>query len=634
MATNPLYNTNDSPNNSTQPTKAVNRQGVYVPRTHNTYDNSYFHYKTQKFGQYEPFFIMEGVPQDVIPLHSSHQVRTLPMATPFLSELTLNKDYFMIPNNAIQPNTWDYIYTHPSQGDDVPEDSQNIFNITSHVGPLIGNLVNPSVSDTLKLFSLLSLECFLSSGSLLWMLGYKNSLRFAIDSVRNKSFDDVFDSIVLSEGFNVKFTVIGEDGVTINIDSDIVGAYTAISLLRSYGSSISLQSISLPDISILIQQAEDLPDLRMDRVIAYQLACSQFYVNPQVDFIYNAQLYRDNAFTLLSNHLGGVNIDTFTFNGILVPYDYFSNHYYNISVPFEGMNPVAYFAYINYLFGLRESLRFGDYFTDCRTRPLAISGNGYSDGYVVNAETNTIDVLDFTRNIVFQRFRNAVVKLGNNMADYLRGIMGTQPAPDYHLPKFIAHTESKISGNEVANTTSSGLGELVTNMNSNDDRFAFEVTVDMPCVIIGISSFSIPRLYSRTKEKFFFHKDRYDMFNPMLQPFGDQDVQGIELSSGDEVFGYQSRFGEYKQRYSVASGGFVQKLPAWAFVTDTIFDPIFDPIQYDHQSQSFIRAHDYEFNRFFEQLPGVSLATGFHFIVVYNNKCVSNRPMEVNPSTL
>lgn len=127
MAINPLYNTNDSPSNSTQPTKSVNRQGVYVPRTHNTFDNSYFHYKTQKFGQYEPFFVMEGVPGDMIPLHSSHDIRSLPMASPFLSSLKLNKDYFMCPMPAILPNTWEYIFRQPVQGDDVPYDANCLF---------------------------------------------------------------------------------------------------------------------------------------------------------------------------------------------------------------------------------------------------------------------------------------------------------------------------------------------------------------------------------------------------------------------------------------------------------------------------------------------------------------------------
>lgn len=110
MATNPLYNTNDSPNKATQPSKAVNDMQVFVNRNRNTFDLSYFNYKTQRFGQYEPFFVMEGVPGDTIPLHSSHQVRSLPMKSPFLSSLTLSKDYFMVPMQAILPNTWEMIF--------------------------------------------------------------------------------------------------------------------------------------------------------------------------------------------------------------------------------------------------------------------------------------------------------------------------------------------------------------------------------------------------------------------------------------------------------------------------------------------------------------------------------------------
>ena len=120
---NPLYQTNDSPNAATQPTKAVNRQGVSVPRSHNTFDMSYFMYKTQHYGTLEPFFVMEGVAGDKIPLQSSHDVRTFPMSSPFLSKLKLNKDYFMVPMQAILPNSWEYIFKNPSQGDDVPEDA-------------------------------------------------------------------------------------------------------------------------------------------------------------------------------------------------------------------------------------------------------------------------------------------------------------------------------------------------------------------------------------------------------------------------------------------------------------------------------------------------------------------------------
>lgn len=655
MASNPLYNTNDSPNNSTQPTKAVNRQGVFIPRTHNDFDNSYFHFKSQKFGQYEPFFVMEGVPRDVISLHSKHEVRALPMSSPFLSSLSLNKDYFLVPNQAIQPNTWEYCYTHPSQGDDVPADAQNIIDLwnvdTSFIYRAIATLQDTKADVHKYFYTLMILELFFSSGSLLYNLGYKLCPQFLLNTeTKYISFDSMFEKVLTGMQFTLS---IDSDNFSGHFTDDDIDLYTCLSLIRRYGSDASLSIRSLPNKTALLNfkglpasaYVSDYDTIRMDRICAYQLSCAQYYVNPQVDFIYNAQLYRDNFFTLLSTFIYDVYdtnlpIDFFSRNGIQVPYDYFSLHNYNsmcvaIRDMFDNNSSTHVFRsaldVLSYLFGYRESLRFGDYFTDCRTRPLAIGDNN------VEVNQDGVDVVDMSRKIIYQRFRNAVIKLGNNFGDYLRGILGSDPSPDYHIPKFISHQDFLIQGIEVANTTLEQQGNIVTNLKTTDDHFAFEVSVDMPCVIIGMSYFSVPRVYSQTKDRQFFHKDREDMFNPMLQYFGDQTVFNDErtnLITTDTVFGYQSRYAEYKQRFSVASGAFVEYLPAWSFITDSIFDPISDLTIPNVQSPDFIRAHDYEFNRFFKAMNGVGLAKGYHFIVVYNNQCPTMRPMEINPSTL
>lgn len=661
MATNPLYKTNDSPNNQTQPTKAVNRQGVAVHRTHNTFDNSYFHFKTQKFGQYEPFFVMEGVPGDMIPLSSSHNVRALPMSSPFLSELKLNKDYFMVPMNAILPNTWDYIFKTPAQGDDVPEDANclcPLFSLDtdySFIADLFSRFTSDSISDANKFRILLILEMFCSQGSLLSQLGYHINPTIILRDNTRLSFDEYFDSVV--RDITTLTINDSETGVTYQYSSDSSGdisIFQALSLLRSYGSRFIIFSLGSSETTFTnFSRVINLPswtdssdfgtDVNISRLFAYQMACSQFYVNPQVDFLYNAQLYRDNLYTLYESLMESAfdtGAETFYFymNGIKVPYDYTSKRYmFEVLNVFKEDNFTdsswnLLYDYLYAIFGHRESLRFGDYFTDSRTRPLAVG----SDSIQVSQD-NSVSVIDVSKSIVYQRFRNAVVKLGNNIGDYLRGIFGSDPSPDYHVPKFISHQDFDISGFEVANQTSDGQGDLVTNLSSRDDTFAFEVQVDMPCVLIGISYFSLPRVYMQTKDRHFFHRDRYDMFNPMLQYIGDQIVYNHErtdLRPNDEIFGYQSRNNEYKQRYSVVSGGFATKLPAWTFVADSLFNPVDDVFLPNTQSPDFIRAHDYEFNRFFASLSGYSLANSFHFIVVYNNKCMSNRPMEINPNIL
>lgn len=658
MATNPLYNTNDSPNNATQPTKSVNNQGVYVPRTHNTFDISYFLYKTQKFGQYEPFFATEGVPGDTIPLSSSHNVRALPMSSPFLSQLDLNKDYFLVPNNAIQPNTWDYIYTDPSQGDDVPENAHNLFPIFKQDGrnTIFQQMIHNTLTLTqdlggLSLRWLLISELFLSSGCLLNVMGYKlNPIFTRQGSSKPYSFDNFFDSFcrgIQSMEIRLVTDYVDESYFYSRDGESDITLLEALSLLRRYGSSVSIEDFVLDETEVTEWSCDysTLPTvdydinqtINLDRLCAYQLVCSQFYVNPKVDFLYNAQLYRDNIFTLYRAVMLGATPLMFSYNGILVPYDYFSMFYYDninqsLFLTSSASKAPLYYDYYNAIFGFRESLRFGDYFTDSRTRPLAIGDDSLEVG-----DDSTISVIDMSRRIVLQRFRNAVIKLGQNAGDYLRGIFGTSPSPDYHVPKFIAHQDFNISGFEVANTTSDSQGDIVTNLSTRDDRFAFEIEIDMPCVVVGISYFSCPRAYSQTKERVFFHKNRYDMFNPMLQAYGDQAVYNNErtdLRPNQEVFGYQSRNNEYKQKYSQVSGGFVQYLPAWSFVTDSLFNPVVDLAISNTQSPDYIRAHDYEFNRFFQAIPGYSLASAFHFIVVYNNKCMATRPMEVNPNTL
>lgn len=648
MASNPLYNTNDSPNNATQPAKAVNDSQVFVNRNRNTFDLSYFNFKTQRFGQYEPFFVMEGVPGDTIPLHSSHNVRSLPMQSPFLSSLTLSKDYFMVPMQAILPNTWEMIFSNPASGDDVPGDANclwNFFNIELLLGRDLSNLSNVS-----KLKLAFVLESIFSSSSLPSQLGYCMQ-----DTNKDKStsFDSCFNTFINS-------TITPESIVTFTFPDNTTKTLSATSVPKSVFCDFLRQNyiyitnfvgtITFDDFDIWYDVNKSFLTtwasiyLNMSRILAYQLCCKQFYVNTKIDPIYNSQLYRDNFFFLLqqvatASGQPSLVYQSFTRNGISVPYDFFSRHYFmvitnaiskqNITDSIIEAIADVYF----YVFSFNRVLKFGDYFTSSRTQPLGTDVNGEMNAPVVG---DKVAAIDMSKSIVMQRFLNNVVKLGNDFGEYLRGIFGREPSPDYHFPKFISHQDFDVSGFEVANSTETGQGSMVTNLKSGSDKYAFEVTIDMPCILLGISNFNCPRLYGNARPRFLFHKDRFDMFNPMLQYIGDQPLHRVELNtdsnSEDEVFGYNSRNSEYKQSFSVASGGFLYELPSWTFVSD--FGPDYAAIPSQHQGPDFIRVFPFEFDRFFATLSGLSLSQAFHFIVVYNNKVMASRPMAVNPSIL
>ncbi len=668
---NPLYNTNDSPNASTQPTKSVNLQGVSNRPTHNTFDMSYHVFTTQHYGTLEPFFVMEGVAGDKIPLSSSHDVRTFPMSSPFLSKLKLSKDYFMVPMQAILPNTWEYIFKNPSQGDDV--DIQMYPNSpVETLGPVVFQKsvqAASKLSDAIKageepsvywyfgvLASLFSTELLMSSGSLLCKLGYnmqfavknfKTKKQLTIDEYLNQLFNmiDNIEFALSIDGVEYRYIQRGlQDSELDNVRVFEVTKNQALTILRNYLPYATYCKFDFPTdftntySEFLLGGGSTVP-INLSRVFAYQLACYQYYVNPQVDFIYNAQIYRDNFFTLLKKWDTSIRVDTFLYNGTQIPYDFLSYHYLNELYKVSNMSITTYFSKaidhfscLNYLFGLNSALKFGDYFTDSRTRP-------YAPGDMTSPVTDShVSAIDVTKSIVMQRFLNSVVRLGNNFGDYLRGIFGTTPSPDYHYPKFISHQDFDISGFEVANTTETGQGSLVTNLKSSEDKYAFEVEVDMPCVLIGISYFTMPQVYCQATDKHFFHADRFDFFNPMLQYIGDQAVEVKELSTFyphvDEAFGYQSRYNEYKQRFSIANGGFVGNLPAWAYVSDKPVGTLRNILPAVKQSPDFIRCVSSDFDRFLPGLSGFSLAQNFHFIVVYNNKVVCNRPIEVNPNIL
>lgn len=692
MSTNPLFHPSNSPTKTTRPTKAVNEAPTHVRLTHNTFDNSYFNFKTQRYGKYEPFWWKVCTAGDNEPYSNSHNVRSLPFASPVLSPMKLNKDYFQVPMYAIQPNAWDYIFKNPNQGDDVPLDAQNLlplysgdtsifelFNWSlSYIAYNSGQYDRSILSSAILVFVMY--ENFLSSGSLLYSLGYKINPVF-LDTSQTEpiymSYDQVFDKYFTGNHYKVIFEFDDPDSPTgfrrvtfsTGPDSQIytsdyhVDSFTFVSLLRSHFGQIvefvadeenSYDSFEcqLGFLDVRPSDDDSVNYLRMDVVNAYQLACAQYYVNPRVDFLYNAQLYRDNfvqlireLFTLSSS--GTLNIESFDYNGIPVLYDYFSSKYYSHITDVMSFYPddttvnlasiLALGKVLYYLFGYQDQLRFGDYLADSRTQAL---GYGEPGSDSVQVYDDSISVTDMSQKLVLQRFRGAVAHLDNTAEDYLETMFHEQLPPDYHYPKFIVHSEFGIAGDEISNTTSDNQGNIVTNLKSGDDTAEFNIDVSVNSILIGISYISVPAVYSQIKERSYFHRDRYDMFQPMLQYFGDQGIYNREVSdfipNPSDAYGYTSRNGEYKQRMSQCSGAFLTTLRSWIFTLDL---PLFAgessmPRLAHTQSPLAIRTFDFEFNRFLGRQTGVSLGTGFHFIMQYNNKNVDNRPMDVNPLPL
>lgn len=655
---------------------------------------SYHLFNTARFGEYTPHFVFDGVAGDHVNVRSAHNVRSYTLGAPLLQNIDMKKDYFMVPMEAILPLNWEKVFTNPLLGDDV---QSNVNCVCDGFGILATNIISKSIANAIvkdtwgedymnAVFHMFPIvENLISDGSLLATLGchlspYVTFTRKSdsavfnwdehIELVLSGMLNDttIFGSILEWDIDGTIYRVAVDPALSDRIGKDMISWRTFFSLIRdaadfhitnnsvapinqydsdaleTYMQSMYQTGSSAPW-DIQYQIPSDLP-LNFARLAAYQMVCHHYYSNDRVDFIYSAELFRQVMTYFAEN---GSGLPQFTYNGVPTYYDALSgkcmydclaaldDYIQKLNAPGGSTaNHNDYFYFMN-LFSFRRSLRFLDYFTGSKTQPLAV---GNVDVSVV---ANTVNVVDVTRNIQKQRFLNAVNRAGRKFNQYLTDIFNSSPAPDYHNPFFLAHTNDTIFGSEVENTGAAQLTDrnsVTTTLRSNGSRYAFDFDLDRPAVVIGISYFDLTRNYPNTIERSFFHKDRFDMFNPYFQFIGDQDVKNVELGivrpgygmNYTDVFGYTLRNMEYKQRYNQLAGGFAKMLPGYVFISDD--NRLCSNMATFTINPDYIRSLASELDKYYVSLTGYGLASYFHFIIDNFNDVVASRPMAYAPSIL
>lgn len=640
------------------PSNSINNPRPNNNRGRNTFPQSYKFLTTDSYGLYNPFFWCKAERGDVQNLSTDHDLHTFTMLSPMVGNVTMKKSFIKIPMQAIYPRNWEKMITIPTQGDDVPSDTRAILNIGALVdgccnfSKRIYDLSNPDVKDIeyfIKNFVLL--ENISSDGSLFARFNQHFSHRFNIhaDSVSyGLSIDDISDTIfwvlvlsfVRQTGASIIMHDSNETPVTLADASHPVGSregtlYVSdsrfIEILRfsDYSLSDSWEQFSIP--CYFSQSSGFDNSINIEPLISYQLACAQFASNDFVDYIYSAQLYRDNMQAIFRGNAQR-NYPEFLYNGVSYLYDVFSQKIFDLLIN----SGVFLYSSIDFFLNLTtyvRSLRYGDYFTGAKPRPLAV---GEYSAEVVDGSVSAIDI---TKSIQMQRLLNRVNMVGRKLGDYLAGIFGgSLPLADKDVPIFLAHQSFDIKGFETENTAERQFdvdkpNTITSHLRSTGNKHSFEIQIDEPCYIIGMNSYDMMRIYSKTMDRFSFHFDRYDDFIPQMQYIGDQDILRKELDStdiSDMPFGYALRYMEYKQRYSYASGGFISRLPSWALITDNNDGNPADT----HITPDYIRSSPSEFDRFFKSLSGYSLASRFHFIVAHTNITEPIRQMEYTPEIL
>lgn len=666
--------------------------------TRSTFKIPYHNFQTHRFGEITPHFVMEGVSSDELHMRSSHTLRSFTMQAPLLEDIGMTKAYFNVPMTAILPLNWQKFYDNPTIGQDVPSDcGPASTNFYTQVGTIWSRMVNKlssvfasgsSASLSQRLTCLLRFlvvgEFLFSDGSLLASLGvHLNSRWFKYvpnvlgnsQRYRRVSFDEFFDSGVIScireiftsiqlqFGTN-QYRTFKTDGLYVD-DLDLHDLFT---YLRDEPGAIysSVSYVSGKDVAAFNQAVNDWLQLysisgseyaapladaqgnaipfNTSRFWAYHLVCAHFFTNDKIDYIFDANLFRQYIDDLYRSVDTTTSNWSFTVNGLTYYYDALSAHNLDrIMVLFsnainngtvmtnQNATNSALLGYFAAFFSFHRSLRFKDYFTGSRSQPLAVGNVAVN----VDSGNNTVSVIDITRNIQRQRFLNAVNRVGSRFQEYMKEMFGKSVAPDFTLPFYLGLTSDVIFGAETENTADAqqkNANSVTTNLRSNGSRYEFTMEPERDCVLIGVTYYDIARAYSGTIDRQTMHLDRFDYFNKYMQFIGDQPVNSAELNivgSSSPTFGYQIRHAEYKQRVNEISGGFVRNLPGWAFIADLkerTYPAVISP--------DYIRSLPSELDRYYQSLTGFSNGTYFHFIVKNVNEVSASRPMAYTPGIL
>lgn len=647
----------------------VNNPSVKTYRGKNMFPQSFQHPSTCRYGEVDPVFAAKCEVGDVYHYKFDTDLDTFTLASKLKSKVKMKVAAFKVPMQAIYPRNWvDRMLPKPVQGDDVPEDTRALFDVNIYRRQLQHRMVNAYSDDNFSLYVyyVFLMEQVFSAGSLFSKFNmHLDSTVFNLRDIsdyinvgaENLYFDDWFDTVFvpyfiqnLSSQVQHAF-IYKSDNTLINYEiavtpaqmvemqnvsnKRLISVRRAFELLRTGTYFLDERLIfNSQDIDWLLPfNAVDVQQLvNIEPIIAYQLACAHFFSNSKVDFVYSAQIYRDNMQSLFMESGNFNKFPTYEYNGVDYQYDVFSSHIFNALFN----KSTASFDFFLNLFEFQRSLRYGDYFTGSRVAPLAV---GDIDAPVVD---NSVNALDMTRKLQITRYLNRVNISGPRFADYIKNILGGHvPEAPKDVPVKLSEIAFDVSGFEVNNTGAAQFDEAFPNITTSALRltgqnYMFEVSINEPCWLVGVQFFEAHRIYSRTMDRFAWHHDRYDDFIPDMQYTGDQDVKTRELDfvngGPDQNFAYNLRFMEYKQRYSYASGGFIRALRTWAFITDNADGNPYSSL--GKISPEYIRSSPSEFDRFYKSLTGYSMGSYFHFITFNTNVCVPYRQMVYAPEIL
>lgn len=198
------------------------------------------------------------------------------------------------------------------------------------------------------------------------------------------------------------------------------------------------------------------------------------------------------------------------------------------------------------------------------------------------------NINDVRRAFAIQRYQEARARYGSRYTEYLRYLGVTPRDARLQRPEYLGGGRSQLNFSEVLQTapetnaggpsTEFGVGDLyghgIAALRSNKYRRFIEEHG----YIISLLSVRPKSMYNNGIHRTWLRRHKEDYFQKELQHIGQQEVFNNEVyadpDDGDQTFGYQDRYHEYREQPSRISGEFRDILNYWHMGRDFESAPV------------------------------------------------------------
>lgn len=199
-------------------------------------------------------------------------------------------------------------------------------------------------------------------------------------------------------------------------------------------------------------------------------------------------------------------------------------------------------------------------------------GAGNPQFYADLANATGADINDVRKAFAIQRYQEARARYGSRYTEYLRYLGVTPSDARLQRPEFLGGGSTRLNFSEVLQTANGvdprfGVGDLYGHGIAAVRSNSYRRHIEEHGFIISLMSVRPASIYTNGVHRQWLRKDKEDYFQKELAQIGQQEVYNNEVYAdpieGENVFGYQDRYMDYRSVPSTVAKEFRDTLNYW-----------------------------------------------------------------------